>query len=390
MKRRSFLKISALTPIFAPTIFSCAPSAKVKFSQATQQSFALLEIHGSYNQIGYQIGKVFSKNLKTIIKNRSQWHNQLLQILDSREGQIRSKELKKLTQEKFPHILEEISGIADGAGLAFEAVWAMCIKSELLNLETDPLGCSSIYHSDVENNWLFHNEDGNAAYKEIMFVVKVIPPSGISFISMVYPGIITGNGPSLNSAGVVQTTNYIGSTKSELGLPRYVISRAILESKSIKEAVEIATMEPRSYPFHHHLASMSDLSYYSVETTPIADEIKQPKGTYFHTNHLLFERTKDYAFQDTQYVNSSSMSRFKVIEDELSQLDLKNLQPETFSSILSLHKSAPYSPCRHPDDDITGQTLGSAFFDLKKGLFRLFKGNPCEAVQGGNYVDYSF
>jgi len=379
-----------MAPLIAPTIFSCAPSAKVKFTEATQKNFAMLEVHGSYKQIGYQIGNFFKKNLHGIIKGRSKWHEQLVQILDSKEGQLRSKELKKLTQEKFPHILEEISGIADGAGLAFEAVWAMCIKSELLNLEPDPLGCSSIYHSDLENNWLFHNEDGNAAYKDIMFVVKVIPPSGVSFISMVYPGIITGNGPALNSAGVVQTTNYIGSTKSDLGLPRYIISRAILESKSIKEAVEIATMEPRAYPFHHHLASMSDLSYYSVETTPLASEIKQPKGTYFHTNHLLFEKTKDYPFQDTQYVNSSSMSRFKVIEDELSRLDLTNLQPETFSSILSSHNSAPYSPCRHPAGDVTGQTLGSAFFDLKKGLFRLFKGNPCEAVPGGNNVDYLF
>ena len=99
-----------------------------------------------------------------------------------------------------------------------------------------------------DNVWLFQNEDGHAAYGDLMFVVKVSPPSGVRFISLVYPGIITGNGPSLNSRGVIQTTNYISSTKSEIGIPRYVIGRAILEANDAKEAVEIATMQPRAYP----------------------------------------------------------------------------------------------------------------------------------------------
>jgi hypothetical protein len=52
----------------------------------------------------------------------------------------------------------------------------------------------------------------------------------VSYIALVYPGIITGNGPSMNSRGIVQTTNYIGSVKSEVGIPRYIIGRAILEA----------------------------------------------------------------------------------------------------------------------------------------------------------------
>ena len=116
--------------------------------------------------------------------------------------------------------------------------------------------------------WLFHNEDGNRAYSDIMFVLKATPPSGVTYLSMVYPGIITGNGPSMNSRGIIQSTNYIGSTKSEAGIPRYILGRAVLEAQDLQEAQEIITMEPRAYPYHHNIGSFHDQRYFSLETTP--------------------------------------------------------------------------------------------------------------------------
>jgi len=219
-----------------------------------------------------------------------------------------------------------------------------------------------------------------------MFTIKVTPPSGVSYISMVYPGTITGNGPSLNSRGIVQTTNYIGSTKSEIGLPRYVIGRAILEARDLEEAIQIATFEPRAYPYHHHLASFDEKRYASVETIPGSSEAKYPDEIYFHTNHLLFEKTKDYQFQDQEYKNRSSLSRYTVINEKINQIEHNNFRPDSMLSILSSHKKKPYSPCRHPQKDILGQTLGTAFFDINEERFYLYKGNPCEAVKNNQYI----
>jgi predicted choloylglycine hydrolase len=207
---------------------------------------------------------------------------------------------------------------------------------------------------------------------------------------MVYPGIITGNGPSLNSRGIVQTTNYIGSTKSEIGLPRYVIGRAILEAKDLEEAIQIATFEPRAYAYHHHLAGFEEKRYASVETVPGESEVKHPDGIYCHTNHLLFEKTKEYPFQDQAYKNSSSLSRYMVINEKISQLETNNLQAKSMLSILSSHERKPYSPCRHPHEDIHGQTLGTAFVDINEGRFYLYRGNPCEAVKNNRYTILGF
>ncbi|MCK4358466.1 MAG: hypothetical protein KAW92_06940 [Candidatus Cloacimonetes bacterium] len=390
MKRRTLLKTSLLASFYLKHIFSTSEKVQAKFCESTQKSFDLLEVRGSYEQIGYQIGKVFGANIRQIIQRRSGWHSKLINILNNNKGRHFSKELLRLTQKHFPHILKEVKGMADGAGVDFNHLWVMCIKSELLAHDYNTPGCSSIFYQDNGKVWLFHNEDGHAAYDGLMFVVKVLPPSGVSFISQVYPGIITGNGPSLNIKGVIQTTNYIGSTRSEIGIPRYVIGRAILEAKNAKEAVEIAIMQPRAYPYHHHIGSMVDQSYFSIETTPDSTQVKEPKGLYFHTNHLIFKRTQNYKYEDNEYKNTSSISRYEVIEEKLKTLDLHQTKPEDLLEILSSHQNAPYSPWRHPQGDIRGMTLGTAFFDLREGIFRLYKGNPCKAVKNQLYVNLEF
>jgi isopenicillin-N N-acyltransferase-like protein len=390
MKRRDFLKTAGLFSFCLSQLLTCKQKNSGKYSEATDNSFEHLEIKGSYREIGYQIGRTFKKNINKIIKRRIKWHNGLIQILNSGEGRKLSEKLLEFSQKHFPDIIEEIRGIADGAGIHFDFIWAMNIKSELGVLQKEPPGCSSIFLKNGNNMWLFHNEDGHTTYKDIMFTIKVTPPSGVSYFSMVYPGIITGNGPSLNSQGIVQTTNYISSTRTDIGIPRYIIGRAILEAKNLKEAIQIATFEPRTYPYHHHLASFDEKTYVSVETIPGTSEVKHPDGIYFHTNHLLLEKTKHYQSEDKEYKNNSSLSRYTVINKKLNQLESDNLQPESFLSILSSHERKPYSPCRHPQEDVLGQTLGTAFFDINKGTFLLYKGNPCFAVKNNHYFTLGF
>ncbi|MEJ2634430.1 MAG: C45 family autoproteolytic acyltransferase/hydrolase [Calditrichia bacterium] len=391
MKRRNFLKISLFSPIIFREFIEARPIGQIRFVYGDASRYGLLELKGNYRKIGYQIGRYFRKNIETIIQRRKSWHNNLLSILDTPEGKARSEVLKDAARRHFPHLLEEIEGMADGAGMHFKAIWAMTVKSELGALENETPGCSTIFSNSGEKKWLFHNEDGDVTYLDIMFMVKVYPPSGVNFISLVYPGILTGNGPSLNSRGIVQTTNYIGGLRSEPGIPRYVLGRAILEAADLEEAEQIATLTPRAYPYHHNLASFEEGRYLSVETVPGLAQSISPAGIYVHTNHLLHDQTAKYAHEDSVYKNSSSMSRYSVIEQNLKKIKPEeDLSPENLLSILSSHEQAPYSPCRHPRGKITGQTLATAFFDLGKGLFRLYRGNPCKAVPRELYKDYSF
>ncbi len=382
MKRRTFLKSTLFTPL-------CLEKLLAKYGES-ETNFDYLEVGGNYKEIGFQIGKYFAYNIHELIKRRAEWHKKLLTILETETGQNISQKLLEITKKNFPHFLQEIQGLADGASVNFNHIWAIAIKSELGAVEKEPPGCSTIFYKGQNNSWLFHNEDGNSAYTDLIFVVKVKPPSGVNFISFVYPGTLMGNGPSLNSNGIIQTTNYISSTKTKIGIPRYVLGRAILESKNIDEAVSFATKTPRTYPYHHNLACINEKKYYSVETTPQTSEVFEPDGTYFHTNHLIQHKTKNYKFQNYEYIASSSASRFTVIAEELKSLSLQETNVQDYYKTLSSHQKAPYSPCRHPEGDVLGQTLGFAFFDIQKGIFRLYSGNPCRSVKANNYREYLF
>ncbi len=389
MKRRDFIKTSVVTPFMLGHLLVENDEANTKFRPGDVKSFDLLEVKGSYQQIGYQIGHYFGKNIKNVIQRRSSWHANLLEVLRSKEGKQRSQEYLQLSQKHFPHLLEEIKGIADGAGLHFDAVWALCIKSELLAFDREPTDCSTIFYSNEKNKWLFHNEDGHQAYDGQMFVLKVQPPSGVNYLYFVYPGTITGNGPGFNKEGIFQTTNYISSTKSTIGIPRYILGRAVLEAKSIKEVIDVLTMEPRAYPYHHNIGSMNEGKYLSLETTPEKWEVKEPSGTYYHTNHLLFEKTGKYKFEDQDYKYSSSLSRYQVIKNEVKNLKLEKIKYTDILKILTSHTNAPYSPCRHPHGDVKGITLGTVWFDFNRSTMRMFKGNPCQSLPNFLYVDYN-
>jgi predicted choloylglycine hydrolase len=390
MKRRDFVKTAISIPFLLKPLLSENKGSKAKYLKGNEKNFDFLEIKGSYEQIGIQIGQYFGNNIRMVIERRKDWHANLMNILRSKEGRIISEEYLNLTRKHFPHLLEEIKGMADGAGLHFDAIWTMCIKSELLAIDEESPGCSTIFYKDDNHMWLFHNEDGDAAYADQMFLLKVVPPSGVNYLSMVYPGIITGNGPSVNNRGIIQTTNFIGSRNSNIGIPRYIIGRAVLEAKNLKEAVDIITMEPRAYPYHHNLASFLDNRYISLETTPQEWEAREPQGIYYHTNHLLFDKTEKYQSEDQAYKQTSSLSRYQVIEDEIRKLQQDNLRLAEFVKILSSHRNAPYSPCRHPQGEVKGATLGMAFYDFNQGVLRLFKGNPCKAIPDSSYIDFDF
>lgn len=385
--RRTVLATAAAVPVALRTVVAEARDAAASSRRRTSELFPVLEVAGSYREIGYQIGRRFRREIRAVIAARRDWHQSLLDILHSSRGTRRSAQLLAKSREEFPHLLDEVRGMAEGAGIGFDAIWALTVKSELGALDSEPKGCSTLVLRREGRSLLVHNEDGHAAFTGRMFLVRVRPPSGVGFVSMVYPGTLTGNGPSLNQAGVVQTTNFIGSTRSEVGVPRYLIGRAILEAENLDEAVEIASMAPRAYPYHHNLAALGDGDYCSVETTPEATAVVRPQGLFVHTNHLLHEPTSHYPYEDAEYRETSSASRYAVLEAQLAGADPAAVTAGDLLRMLSSHERAPYSPCRHPRGKVRGQTLGTAAFDLSGGTFRLYEGNPCTSVLAGRFME---
>ena len=388
MRRRDFVKLAITVPLALQ--ISC--SKKKKTLSPKTRLFKRVEAKGSYRQIGRIIGKASADFYFAVREERGEWFKKLLAVASSSSGAAYSKKLKDALKTSFPQYFEEVAGMAEGLGVPFDEVWALCSKNELLSLKREEPGCSTIFYKDENKAWLFHNEDGDKSYLGRLIVAKVSPPSGVSFFSALYPGLIAGVGPSFNSFGLAQTTNYIGTTRPRVGIPRYFLGRAVLEARSLSEAARLVSTEPRAHPWHHNLFDLKSGVYLSVETIPEGQSVSEriSSGIYIHTNHLISELKLKYRDEDLAYASLSSKPRFKTLK-ELASAAGKPLKSYKIPlSWLGSHIRAPYSPCRHPKGDIRGQTLATAFFRAGEIKMRLYEGSPCLSVKENRFEEFAF
>jgi isopenicillin-N N-acyltransferase-like protein len=360
-----------------PACRSDAPSA-----------FQLLEVSGTPYEIGYAIGRRFGRRVEDGLRRRREWFIELRSFMEQ-DRAARYEPFVAAGKKYFPDILEELRGWADGSGVAFDDLVALNLKAELAAMMRDARpetpGCSTICLSHGGRLLIAHNEDGHGAYDDLMFLVRVSQPGKPAFLCLNYPGILSGNGPAGNDAGLMVTTNFIGGLAVRPGIPRYFISRALLNARNLDEALKVVTHPERAFSFHYNIGSSLQRRILSVETSAERHAVQEVEGLYVHTNHLLLPGMASTP-QDEEYVGTSSMSRYRVLSGRAERLKdrLEHVGEKRLIGMLSSHEGAPYSPCRHPTEEVSGSTLGCALFDVAAGELRLYSSQPCE----GHFEDY--
>ncbi|MEJ2721269.1 MAG: C45 family autoproteolytic acyltransferase/hydrolase [bacterium] len=326
-----------------------SPAAREAVLEVPEDGYPLIDVKGSHRDIGMQIGSAMGERITGHLELSPDYRSSV-EFLEG-EGRETVEKMLAHARREFPHLVEEVEGMADALDIPFERLFAFQCRAEISVLK-DAAGCSTIALCDGDRMILAHNEDGNDLNIGGMFLVKATPPSGVTFLSFVYPGLLPGNGPSMNEAGLVQTTNYIQPRGVADGIPRYIIGRAILEAKSLDDAVALATMTPRAFSYHHNLAWFPDRRIVSVEVAAYPQHkhsIKNVEWLYVHTNHF--------------------------IHPDMTSTDTAGPKP------YDVPYGRPYSPCRHPEGDVHGVTLGTAVFEAPARAMTLYHGNPCRGFR---------
>ena len=91
--------------------------------------------------------------------------------------------------------------------------------------------------------------------------------------------------------------------------------------------------------------------------------------------------------QDAEYLEVSSLSRYRLLGDMVDKLrgSLEAVDTDRLVEMLSSHEGRPTAPCRHLKPPSRGVTLACAAYDLGAGRLRLCQGPPCQ----GNFFGYS-
>ena len=296
--------------------------------------------------------------------------------------------------ERFePRYLEEIRGIADGAGLDDADVLAINVRTEVMfaakarQVASDArrVGeCSAFAvtpersadgHTLIGQNWdwLLHAAD-------TCVVLEVRQDHGPDFVTVVEAGLLAKTG--MNSSGIGLVTNALVSDadRGEPGIPYHVALRGVLDAETIADAYAVLQRGFRSSSANYLVAHTDGLA---VDIEGVPGEFDRlflnfpADGLLLHTNHFRSER---FTGSDVgQWLMPDSPFRLDRLQARTSGEGTLSL--DAFRGALSDHADYPSGVCCHPDERSArldqGMTVASILMDLETKTMWLADGHPC-------------
>lgn len=284
-----------------------------------------------------------------------------------------------VTARELPWLVEELEGVADGAGVDRVRLFAAGIEE----LDDEPAaeparGCSDLVARPPATAdghlWVAHTNDLSASSQDDLVAIEWrLPGDPVVFTIGVGPWISVG----FNSAGLSLTGNELAPNDNRVGIPRLLQVRDIVRRRSLAEALD-AALHPARASSYNNLLCHRDGEVVSVEGSATDAELLRPgpEGTLAHTNHYVSERMRRYE-GDVAYAARSDVRYRRA----LAWLAPGNITASTLRSALSDHSGAPDAICRHPGQGSQTKTVFWCIADVTTGEISYGRGNPCDSEE---------
>ena len=304
------------------------------------------------------------------------------------EAQRRSAGYRDLIGAFDASLLEEMEGIARGAGRPFSEILALNARTEVLPPSfltgADAGECTAIAVSPAGSatgeTLLAQNWDWIGSQREAMIVLRVREGAGQedapACLTLTEAGMLAKIG--FNSSGLGVCLNILRSVfdGAHPGVPVHVLLRALLKRTSVFDAVEFSSKLSFGGSSNILMADSSgDLA--SLEFSPKGLRVVRAEGeTLCHTNHFLHPEAT--VWQATHVANLSTIPRL----DRARQLaalrpkqgleDVKRLLRDESAGLLSI--------CRKPDSSLPPEaqieSVASVIMELGRGVMHVAPNVP--------------
>lgn len=317
---------------------------------STDGRLGFIAIAGTPYDVGIQLGRFGRTIVHRHLTAGHAWASVLAFRDDPRVTMMRA-----MVEERFPAYWAELQGLAHGLDLPFEEVFLWNCRGDVWSFASD--GCTTIQIPGAEPV-LAHNEDGDPGFRGHCALAHVRAEGGIAFTGFVYPASIPGHTFAATEAGLVQTVNNIRSRAVGAGLPRMVLGRALLDCRSLDEAVRLIETSARAGAFHMTLARQGDPRLLSIEFTHTSSSVAVVDRPRCHANHLVHEGIRG----ERQVITASSRSRQQRGEILLADAgdavcDPLRILRDRAIAPLPIHRT-------QPDDPDHENTLATAVFRI--------------------------
>lgn len=339
-------------------------------------------VSGSNREIGQQIGEARKEQIHHSLENaRKLLYSAYEQLQLTWEGaKIQARKYMPFAQERFPQYVEELTGIAEGADVSLDEL-AVLNAMEAVTMDALHLTkCTSLAfcqeRSEEGHVLVAHNEDWVPEDEQDVFIIHAQPDHEPPFIAMTYGGLLPNIG--FNAFGIAQCCDSVYPTDYRIGIPRVVLSRAVLSARTPSQAIQFCLSPQRAAGYNHLLAHESG-EMYNVEVSARRFAVLYAHdGSLVHTNHYLDPQMQAVE-SDSDELISTRVRYFRALR--LTRAREKHTA-QSLQTILSDHINYQDSICNHALDDQRPfdreKTITSLIMDLTSRILYATWGNPCE------------
>jgi isopenicillin-N N-acyltransferase-like protein len=287
--------------------------------------------------------------------------------------------------------LEEVRGVAEGAGLDELDVLAINVRTEIMFAATArehlPAECTSfavVPSRTVDGTLLIgQNWDWLPHAADTTVILEARQDEGPDFVTVVEAGLLAKVG--MNSSGVAIAANALVSA-ADVGtpaMPFHFLLRALHDAESLADGLAALGRSERSSSANYLLAHADGVAL-DVEAAPGDYSRLFPgypsDGVLLHTNHFI---NPGFDGRDVGLVAMADsafrlMRARQVVADRPGPLDRA-----FFEALLADHATYPLGVCCHPDPRFEpveqSATLAGVIMEPASRRLWLAEGNPCSA-----------
>jgi isopenicillin-N N-acyltransferase-like protein len=279
----------------------------------------------------------------------------------------------------------EVQGIAEGFGIAADALFACYYGNIIADLAGEPSlseACTAWAAPRGENGPIVvKNRDARGAYGNLQCVFRHTDPewSGRRVLcvgSLGAPGAFAGG---INTNGLAVADTQVGTADHGEGwLRSFLMTRILRECATVAEAVGLVFRSPHAgggtLLFGDATGAVA-----AIELTHRAVTAEEPGDTGYvaRTNHFVSERLQGHDLAPPDDIGArTSRARIATLDHALRALPL----PFTIHAVQELMgrhgDSASAALCRHEEARDT-RTIGCAIFDCKTPALHISLDSPC-------------
>lgn len=342
----------------------------------------LIQVYGSHHQMGCQIGEACREQVIHSIENAHTLIDDAYDHLQlTWEGaQIQARKYVPFAEERYPQYVEELRGIAFGAGVSFDDV-AVVNAMEAVTMDALHLTkCTSMgvsqEHTANGNVLVAHNEDWLPEDESDVYMVHARPDDEPPFLAMTYGALLPNIG--INAHGIAQCCDSVSPSDSRVGIPRVLVSRAVLAARTPSEAIHHALVRQRAAGYNHLIVHESG-EMYNVEVSARRFALlPSDDGLIVHTNHYLDPQMKAIENDPDELI--ATRVRYLRALRLLKQTPMHTVN--SLQNIQKDHINHPDSICNHinaPKNWLDrSKTVTAMVIDMTNRQIHATWGNPCE------------